>query len=61
MTDKRGEHLKAINAKRALTVRALKQSEKAISDTARLKQEQEAASAARKWDAAMELAGKRRI
>ena len=49
MPDKRSEHLKALNAKRAVTVRTLKQSEKAISDAERLKRETEAKVAASMW------------
>lgn len=46
---KRGERLKALSAKRAVMVRTLKQSEKAISDSQRMKREQEASRAASLW------------
>lgn len=53
-SDKHLEHLRQLNAKRAITPRALKQSEKSISDAARLKREQEALSAAELWKRGME-------
>lgn len=60
MASKRGAHLKALNAKRAITPHVNRKSDKAVSDAQRLKVEAEAVEAARRWDAAMELAGKRR-
>lgn len=59
-TDKQITHARAIAAKRSAVGTVLKKSEKYLSDAARLKQETEAADAARKWDAAMELEGRRR-
>lgn len=44
-----GEHLRQLNLRRSLTVKTLKASEKAISDSQRVKQEQEAARAASLW------------
>lgn len=52
-SDKHLEHLRQLNAKRAITPRSLKQSEKSISDAARLKREEEAAKAADMWKRGM--------
>lgn len=54
MAGKTGGHLKALNAKRAVTVRTLKQSEKAITDSRRIKQDVEAAKAAGMWAKGMD-------
>ena len=49
MAGKTGKHLAELNKKRAITVRTLKQSEKAISDSERLKREAESQKAASLW------------
>lgn len=48
------EHIRQLALKRSATPRSLKQSEKAISDAARLKREQEALKAADMWKQGME-------
>jgi len=53
-SDKHLEHLKALNARRLITPRSLKKTEKAVSDTARLKREREAKSAADMWAKGMD-------
>lgn len=49
MASKSGDRLRALNAKRAVTVRTLKRSEKGTTDTQRLKREAEAKVAAGMW------------
>lgn len=44
-----GEHLRQLNLRRSLTVKTLKQSEKAISDSQRAKDEEQAKRAASMW------------
>lgn len=44
-----GGHLHALNRKRSITPHTVKNSEKAISDSQRVKQEQEQVSAAKLW------------
>lgn len=49
MKDNRGKNFRTINAKRAVTVRTLKSTEKSITDGERLKREMESKKAAMLW------------
>jgi hypothetical protein len=52
-TDKQLQHVMDLAKRRVITPKSLKQSEKSISDVARLKREEEAKTAAAAWQVGM--------